>query len=109
MKDKFVVAQERYEAGEQYNVSTSIDEDSILAGYGNLLSYDFEYPLPDETIIKLFGSTSWDEHFKLKGLYHWNCINKTTNEVTLLGMRKTEEEMKLMREINPNFEFEIIK
>lgn len=104
-----MTAQERYEAGEQYSVSISIDEDSILAGYGNLLSYDFEFPLPDETIIKIFGTTSWDKYYELKGLHRWNCINKTTNEVTPLGIRKTEEEMKLLREINPNFEFEIIK
>lgn len=48
--------------GVKCNVSESIDEDTIIAGYGKLYEYDFEYPLPRWIIIKMFGTTSWDEY-----------------------------------------------
>ena len=44
-----------------YSTSTSIDEDSILAGYGNL-DYDFQFPLPTNIIKSIFGTTSWRVH-----------------------------------------------
>ena len=53
----------RYNAGEPHHCSTSIDEDTIIAGYGEL-GYDFEYPLSNEIIRKIYGTNSWHEYLK---------------------------------------------
>jgi len=47
-----------YELGIKHSCSTFIDEDTIIAGYGDL-NFDFTYPLPKEYIIKIYGTTSW--------------------------------------------------
>jgi hypothetical protein len=59
------IAQERYDNGEAPKISTFIDEDTIIMGYGNL-DYDFEFPLPMETIRKIHGTTSWSKLLKMK-------------------------------------------
>jgi hypothetical protein len=51
----------RFQNGEQWNVSTFIDEDSIIAGYGNL-NMDFQFPLPVVYIKAIYGTTSWSKH-----------------------------------------------
>lgn len=53
----------RYNNGEILNVSTFIDEDTIIAGYGNL-DYDFEFPLPASKIREIYGTNSWNKYFK---------------------------------------------
>lgn len=55
----------RHNKGEQYSVSTSIDGETILAGYG-ILDYDFEFPLPNFVIKMEFGTLSWNEYLKIK-------------------------------------------
>lgn len=59
------IAVDRYNSGEIPNVSTFIDEDTIILGYGKL-DYDFEFPLPNSIIIKDYGTTSWTEYFDNK-------------------------------------------
>lgn len=59
------IALEKYENGERYSVSTFIDEDTIILGYGRL-DYDFEFPLPSYITVKVFGTQSWEEYFRLK-------------------------------------------
>ena len=59
------IAQERYDNGEAPKISTFIDEDTIIMGYGNL-DYDFEFPLPMETIRNIHGTTSWSKLLKRK-------------------------------------------
>jgi len=54
-------AVEKYNAGEKWSVSTFIDEDTIIAGYGELY-HDFEFPLPNDIIRKEYGTTSWSEY-----------------------------------------------
>ncbi len=61
------IALERYNKGEEFSVSCFIDEDTIIMGYGNL-DYDFEFPLPSSIVIKVYGTQSWSEYFKLKEL-----------------------------------------
>ena len=53
------IAIRKFLRGEQYSVSTFIDEESILAGYGKL-DLDFEYPLPSVIIKAIFGSLTWE-------------------------------------------------
>jgi hypothetical protein len=36
--------------GQSFSVSSHIDEDTFVAGYGKL-DYDFEFPLPDVYIM----------------------------------------------------------
>jgi hypothetical protein len=50
------------------SVSTFIDEDSIISGYGEL-DYDFKYPLPRWWIERKYGTTSW-------GIYLSHLPNK---------------------------------
>lgn len=59
------IAINKFENGKKYSCSTFIDEDTIIAGYGNL-DIDFEYPLPPDYIKKIFGTTSWTEYLKNK-------------------------------------------
>jgi hypothetical protein len=60
MTPQEVVAQQKYDQGEVPYISTFIDDDTIIMGYGKL-DYDFEYPLPTTTIIKIHGTTSWSK------------------------------------------------
>lgn len=55
------IAIERYNKGEKFLVSTFIDEDTIIAGYGDL-NIDFEFSLPPQIIYKIYGTTSWTEY-----------------------------------------------
>lgn len=59
--DNEIVAVQRFLNGEKFSVSTSIDEDTILAGYGEL-NYDFEFPLPSVVIKQVYGTTSWNTY-----------------------------------------------
>lgn len=59
------IAIAKYNKGIPPSVSTFIDEDTIVLGYGKL-DYDFEFPLPNSIIIKEYGTTSWAEYFKKK-------------------------------------------
>jgi len=76
MDNKYSIEEEiaisRYENGEQYSCSSFIDEDTIIAGYGEIEDYDFVYPLPPEYIIKIYGTSSW--------LVRMNMDKKETNE-----------------------------
>ena len=49
------IALEKYEKGEKFSVSTFIDEDTIILGYGKL-DYDFEFPLPAHITVKIWNS-----------------------------------------------------
>jgi len=61
-----IIAIKRFQSGEKYSISTFIDEDTIIMGYGgmNEHSYDFKYPLPAIYTIQLYGTLSWTEYFK---------------------------------------------
>lgn len=100
-----MTALERYRNGEKPFISTHIDDDTIIMGYGEIHSYDFEFPLPPEIIKEIHGTTSWNQLFINKGYYHYNCKNNETGEVTPLGLRQTDEEIKNLQELNPNFTF----
>lgn len=102
------IALERFNKGEKYGVSTFIDEDTIIIGYGNL-DYDFEFPLPNEIVVKEFGTQSWDRYFRNKGLFNWLTINKETKEESLLGLRKTEAEIEELKKIEGDDNFEFVK
>ena len=54
-----------YQKGIRYSVSKFIDDDTILAGYGDC-DLEFEYPLPDSIIFEIFGTKSWREYTKNK-------------------------------------------
>jgi hypothetical protein len=64
-KNKFtkeeLIAIDKFQSGEKYGVSEFIDEDTIIAGYGNL-NTDFEFPLPVVYIKQIYGTTSWGEY-----------------------------------------------
>lgn len=75
MSEEEKIAQERYDKGEKPYISTFIDEDTIIMGYGKL-DYDFEFPLPVETVKKIHGTTSWRELMQ-KGL----PIQETQEEI----------------------------
>lgn len=100
MKDNIKVAVDRYNNGEKYSTSTSIDEDTILAGYGKL-DYDFEFPLPPSLIIKEFGTLSWDEYFENKGLYRWKSTHKESGAVSFMP-RMTIEQAEETRQLKGN-------
>lgn len=100
-----MTALERYRNGEKPWISTSIDEDTIVMGYGKLEFDGFEFPLPDEIVIEINGTLSWNQLFINKGYYHYNVTNKETGETTPLGLRQTDEEIKNLQELNPNFTF----
>ena len=59
-----LIAINKFQNGEQYSVSEFIDEDTIIAGYGEL-NIDFEFPLPVVYIKQIYGTTSWNEYKKL--------------------------------------------
>ena len=59
------IALKRYKKGIIHSVSVFIDEDTIIAGYGNMESYDFEFPLPKNLIIEIYGTISWKERLKM--------------------------------------------
>lgn len=54
----------RFQEGKKWGVSTFIDEDTIIAGYGQLKNLDFEFPLPVVYIRQIYGTTSWAEYMK---------------------------------------------
>lgn len=100
------IALERYNNGEKYLVSTFIDEDTIILGYGKL-DMDFEFPLPAYITVKEFGTQSWTEYFKLKGLNKYLVTNLETNEKSITPYFTREEFFK-HKELNLNHVFEII-
>lgn len=108
IKDRTEKAIERYNNGEKYSISTSIDEDTILAGYGNL-DYDFEFPLPPSIIEKEFGTTSWGTYFENKGMYRWISTHNETKQQSILA-RYTEAEIEEIKKLpgNENFTIERI-
>ena len=102
MTSKELEALRRYEMGEQPNVSTSIDDDTILMGYGQLDYADFEFPLPIEKIIEIHGTTSWSQKFKNMGLKRYISINEEEKEECILGWL-TEAQVTKIRKDNPDF------
>ena len=101
MEENKKIALERYFKGEQYNVSTFIDEDTIIMGYGEL-DYDFEYPLPKGIIINEYGTTSWREWFDMKGYHQYLTINNKTKEKAITPYLN-DNEYKILFQENPNF------
>lgn len=60
---RFVESEERLE------VSTFIDEDTIIAGYGGFdgkfgMGYDFKYPLPNHFIRMIYQTNSWHQYLE---------------------------------------------
>ncbi len=106
MTPQETIAQQRYENGEQPSISTFIDEDTIIMGYGKL-DYDFEFPLPFETIRQIHKTTSWSEKFKKEGYNRYITTNKETQEQCILGWCK-EETVEQYRKENPNHLIEIL-
>lgn len=100
MKANIQKAIDLYNEGKKYSTSTSIDEDTILAGYGKL-DYDFEFPLPPSLIIKEFGTTSWDEYFENKGYYRWRSTHKESGAVSIMP-RMTIEQVEETRQLKGN-------
>lgn len=99
------IALERYNNGEEYSVSTSIDEDSIIAGYGELGYTEFEFPLPIYKIIEIYGTTSWKQHLKNKNINQYLTINNQ-NKIESISPYWTDEEFQKHKELNPDFKFE---
>lgn len=100
------IALEKYENGEKFSVSTFIDEDTIILGYGKL-DYDFEFPLPAHITIKEYGTLSWTEYFRLKGVNKYIATNLKTLETSITPYF-TREEFFEHQKLNPNFKFEIL-
>jgi hypothetical protein len=100
------VALEKYSKGIAPSVSTFIDEDTILLGYGEL-DYDFEFPLPKNIIIKEYGTTSWNEYFKLKGLNKYLITNLETEEQSISPYLSERDLIESMM-INEGFKYELI-
>lgn len=98
------IALERYNKGEQYNVSTFIDEDTIVAGYGKL-DYDFEFPLPGSVIKEIYGTTSWKQYFINLGVHQYIITNMTTGE-EVISSYLNEDQLTEMRLNNSGFKFE---
>lgn len=63
------IAIDRYNSGEKHSIACFIDEDTIIAGYGGIEHYDFVYPLPTDYIVKIYGTTSWNEY-----KYTWKLL-----------------------------------
>lgn len=97
------IALEKYNKGEQYNVSTFIDEDTIIAGYGKL-DYDFEFPLPTSVVKEIYGTTSWKQYFVNLGVHQYLIINMSTGEEAI-SPYLNEDELIEMRLRNQGFTF----
>ena len=104
MKSKEKLAIEKFNNGEVALVSTFIDEDTIIMGYGKL-NITFEYPLPDYIICSIYGTTSWSKYFKNKNIHRYNGINKNTKEVSH-PPELTEQEFLRTTKRNNNYMFE---
>ena len=100
------IALEKYENGEEFSVSTFIDEDTIILGYGKL-DYDFEFPLPANITVKEYGTQSWAEYFRLKGVNKYLATNTETKETSITPYFTKEEFIK-NQEMNPNFTYQIL-
>lgn len=98
-------AMKRYNRGEQYSTSTSIDEDTILAGYGQLGYTEFEFPLPNSIIVQIYGTNSWRQWFFNKGLHQYLTINRR-DKIESVSPYWTEEEFEKHKKLNPNSTFE---
>lgn len=106
MKENEKIALDRYNNGEKFSSSTFIDEDTIILGYGNL-DIDFEFPLPAHITVKEYGTQSWVQYFRNKGLNRYLIENKETLEKSVSPYFNTQE-LEKHKELNPNFKFEII-
>lgn len=106
MKNAEKIALEKYNNGEEFSSSTFIDEDTIILGYGKL-DYDFEFPLPSYITVKEYGTQSWTEYFRNKGLNKYIMTNKDTKEVSISPYFNNME-LEAHKLLNPNFTFEII-
>jgi len=84
------IALDMLNSGKEYSVSTFIDEESILAGYGNL-NIDFEYPLPHYKILEIFGASTWEGHWTTKGFHQYKVTNLETGEASLTPYFTTED------------------
>ena len=94
---------EKYTNGEPFSSSTFIDEDTIILGYGNL-DYDFEFPLPAYITVKEYGTQSWTEYFRNKGLNRYITTNKDTKE-TSISPYFNNSELETHKLLNSNFTF----
>lgn len=97
------IALEKYENGEEFSVSTFIDEDTIILGYGNL-DYDFEFPLPAYITVKEYGTQSWVEYFRNKGLNRYLTTNNKTKEKSITPYFNNAE-LETHKLLNTNFTF----
>ena len=104
MKSKEKLAIEKFNNGEVALVSTFIDEDTIIMGYGKL-NITFEYPLPDYIICLFYGTTSWSKYFENKNIHRYKVINNKTKEVSI-SPYFTEEEFLRTIKLNNNYMFE---
>lgn len=108
VKEAQKIAMRRYEKGEPHSVSTAIDDDTILAGYGSVGYDDFEFPLPDEKVIELYGTLSWAQYFKNKGLYRYETVNEKTGEMSISPLWN-DDELEHHKKINIGFTFKKIE
>lgn len=100
------IAIAKYNKGIPPSVSTFIDEDTIILGYGKL-DIDFEFPLPAHITVKEYGTQSWAEYFRLKGLNKYLATNTETKETSITPYFTREEFFK-NQELNPNFTYQIL-
>lgn len=95
------IAVNRYESGEKHSTSCFIDDDTIIAGYGEL-DYDFEFQLPTIIIKDIYGTTSWSEYFKNKGLNRYKTISD--KGVVSITPYLNKEEIENLKNDNPNYQ-----
>lgn len=100
------IALEKYNKGEKFSVSTFIDEDTIILGYGKS-DYDFEFPLPAHITVKEYGTQSWSEYFRQKGVNKYIATNLKTLEKSITPYFTREEFLEFVG-LNPNFKFEML-
>lgn len=98
------IAVDKYNNKEKYSVSTFIDEDTIIAGYGKL-DIDFEFPLPSYLIVEIYGTQSWMQLYRNKGLFRYLTTNTKTKETAITPYLDKEGLIEAKKE-NKDFTFE---
>lgn len=97
------IALEKYENGEEFSVSTFIDEDTIILGYGKL-DIDFEFPLPSHITVKEYGTQSWVEYFRQKGVNRYLATNTETKEQSVTPYFNNQQ-LETHELLNPKYTF----
>lgn len=96
-----LIAIKKFQNGDSPSVSEFIDEDTIIAGYGQL-GIDFEYPLPRVYIKQIYGTTSWSEYMidaKRKSRYVTEDLMIKAAKANLFeGGWKTDVSLKILKE-----------